>query len=321
MELAFSAEFKTELIFVEKTTDVLKHLPKESFLIVDSCFENSSWLENFENVFVFEGELQKDFQHFEVAVEWLTNMKADRNSVVAGIGGGAVTDFAGFLASVFNRGTRLILVPTTVLSATDSAIGGKTGLNYVAKNILGSFYPAEKVVVATEFFESLSNDMILSGKVEMIKVAMLRGGKLAELVEQGKSLVKRECMEEAIKDKYFFVRNDLTDRKGTRMYLNWGHTFGHAIERCYGIPHGMAVATGMILVQKYMKNMISEVYDPDMLKELFRIHGIELDSGLYLEKKKWLEFIKYDKKREKKEISMVYLKKKGYPDKIKRSIE
>jgi 3-dehydroquinate synthase len=322
MELAFSASYKTELIFSGNMEDVFADLPRESFFIVDNYFQNSDWLRNCSNFFILKGEESKDLSTFERGVEWLSDMKADRNSTIVGIGGGSVTDFSGFLASVFNRGVRLVLVPTTLLAAIDSAIGGKTGLNYVAKNIVGSFYPAEKVVVCEDFFKSLSVESISSGKAEMIKVSMLTGSGLSELFEKGVDAVNRDGIEMAIADKYHFAGNDMADSRGTRIYLNWGHTFGHAIERCYGLPHGIAVATGMVMIQKYVSGFVPLAFDPDLLEKLLKINGIEVDPDLYLKKfREWLGFVKYDKKRDKEEISMVYLKEKGYPDIIKRSLE
>jgi len=323
MELTFSAEFKTELIFVEKIEDVFLTAPEESFFIVDSFFKSSDWLKKVKNTFFIEGEEGKDFQQFERAVKWMTDNKADRNSTVFAIGGGAVSDFAGFLASVFNRGARLVIVPTTLLAAIDSSIGGKTALNYRAKNVVGTFYPADKVIISTEFFSSLNEEQIASGKAEIIKVALLRGGKLAGMVEKGlDSCLLTESIKEAISDKYFFAGKDLDDSRGTRIYLNWGHTFGHAIERCYGIPHGIAVAAGMEMIQKYAALLIKDVFDPQKVMQLLKINNVYVRSDFYLKRSgEWLEYIKFDKKRKNEVINMVYLSKIGCPDTFKRSYE
>jgi 3-dehydroquinate synthase len=322
MEFAQSLKFKTELIVTESIREVLSQLPKDGFFIVDEVFTDSDWVKEFPNVFYLRGESQKEMGSFENAVKWLFDLKADRNSSIVAIGGGAVTDFAGFLASVFKRGLELLLVPTTVLSAIDSSIGGKTALNYVGKNIVGSFYPAGKVFIATDFFRTLNKEQIISGKAEMVKVALLRCGDFHNSIEKDIDVFSKECIEKAVADKYFFISNDLNDRCGTRIYLNWGHTFGHAIERSYNIPHGIAVANGMVMVQKYIKHTGRTVFDPDELTLLLKKYGINVDSDRYIQKwDDWSEFLKYDKKRKKKEIYMVYLEKKGHPAIMKRSLE
>ncbi len=321
MELDFSVKYKTELIFVEKISEIFGSLSLKDCFIVDEHFKDASWLVNCKKVFFAEGEKSKNLSFFEKAIEWLIKNGAERTTRIVGIGGGSVTDFAGFLASVYCRGAELVLVPTTVLAAVDSAVGGKTALNYIGKNSIGSFYPAGKVIVAEEFFSSLGNGQTSDGKAEIIKVALLKGGDLAKMVKDGKDLIQPECLKLAVQDKYFFVAGDMTDKLGTRIYLNWGHTFGHAIERCYGVPHGKAVAAGMVLMQKYLKNILPEVFDPSVLEELLDLHGVNINSDAYFENIEWHEFIMFDKKKDKEEISMVYLKKIGCPDIVKRSLK
>lgn len=321
MKLSFSVKYRTEVIFLKKVSDLWRDVDG-----VDICFLIDSSLKTkfqdlpCERVYHFSGEKDKHLSKAESCFEWLIECKAGRKTTLAVIGGGATTDFGAFVASVYNRGMDLILVPTTILSAVDSAIGGKTAVNFVAKNLLGSFYPASKVIIIEEFFKSLNVKMIQSGKAEMIKVALLSGGRLLEKVRSGADLLTEECISLAIREKYEIIRSDVNDLQGKRMVLNWGHTFGHAIEKYSGVPHGLAIAAGMVLMQRYSESLGYASFSYRELEDTLRMHGIEHDLLLYVKDNKWLKFIAFDKKRNLEEISMIYLEDAGRPGFINRNL-
>lgn len=298
-----------------------------SSMSTDSCFIIDKSLDYLgkslpkEMVFYLDGEKEKDLNHIESCLEWLIELRAGRKTKLVAVGGGATTDFAAFAASIFNRGMGQILVPTTLLSAVDSAIGGKTAVNFVAKNTVGTFYPAEEVVIIDDFFKTLSPLQISSGKAEIIKLALLKGGKLAEKVFAGEDLLSEESLTLAMKGKYEIVSGDFTDTLEKRIILNWGHTFGHAIEMYYALPHGMAVAAGMVLVQEWAAAIgAEEVFPAAELDELLQKHGIKNDLRKYKSEEKWRKFIMLDKKRNLDRISMVYLRKTGEPGIIYRNL-
>ncbi len=321
MKLSFSVKYRTEVIFLKRISDLWRDVDG-----VDICFLIDSSLKTkfqdlpCERVYYFSGEKDKHLSKAESCFEWLIECKAGRKTVLAVIGGGATTDFGAFVASVYNRGMELVLVPTTLLSAVDSAIGGKTAVNFVAKNLIGSYYPASKVIIVKEFFDSLDMKMIRSGKAEMIKVALLNNGRLLEKVLSGEDLLNEECISLAIMEKYEIIRSDVTDTSGKRMVLNWGHTFGHAIERYSGAPHGLAIAAGMVLMQKYSAYLGYRSFPYEELEKMLKLHGIEHDLLLYVKDSKWLKFIALDKKRNLEEISMVYLKDSGCAGVINRNL-
>ncbi|MCM1482966.1 MAG: 3-dehydroquinate synthase [Muribaculaceae bacterium] len=193
---------------------------------------------------------------------------ATRHSLMVNLGGGLVTDLGGYAAACFKRGMRFINIPTTLLGAVDAAVGGKTGVNFGGlKNEIGVFREADAVIVSTCYFGTLPVSELLSGYAEMIKHALLRGGDtLHRILEYDISRPDADMdallplLEESVEVKRGIVAADPTE-KGLRKALNLGHTAGHAfeamaIERGYHLPHGHAVAAGLIvaLVLSHMKS-------------------------------------------------------------------
>lgn len=201
------------------------------------------------------GEQYKSVETVLEIVKTALDNNLNRSSTFVGIGGGVVCDMSAFAASVFKRGARVELVPTTLLAMVDAAIGGKTGCDFGDyKNMLGTFYPAQKIHIAPAFAESLSDTEFRSGLAEVLKTALLCDKKLFGLLQEQKDrILKRD--ETIIKHivyvcahkKARIVQKDLTER-GIRMHLNLGHTFAHALESLAGlgtISHGEAVAWGI----------------------------------------------------------------------------
>jgi len=320
MELTFSLTHTTKVSFAESFSGFVPSLEQDSCFVIDSSLDFVEKTLPNERVFHIDAEKEKDLNHIESCLEWLIDINAGRKTTLVAVGGGATTDFAAFAASVYKRGMRLVLVPTTLLSAVDSAIGGKTAVNFVAKNTVGTFYPAEEVVIVRDFFKTLSGQQIASGKAEIIKLALIKGGRLAEMVSNAEDLLSEEALTLAILGKYEIVSTDFTDTLEKRIILNWGHTFGHAIELYYSLPHGLAVAAGMVLVQEWAAIAgAKEVFPARELEKLLQKHGVENDLQKYRNENKWRKFIMLDKKRNLDRISMVYLKKTGVPGIIYRN--
>jgi 3-dehydroquinate synthase len=178
-----------------------------------------------------------------------------RNDAIVAVGGGATTDVAGFVAATWLRGIRVVQVPTTLLAMVDAAIGGKTGINTDAgKNLVGSFHPPAGVLVDLDVLETLPSDQWVNGMAEVLKAGFIADPAILELVEADLAAATvptgpaaRELIERAIAMKVDVVSRDLKEA-GPREMLNYGHTLGHAIERLenYRIPHGHAVAIGMV---------------------------------------------------------------------------
>lgn len=184
-----------------------------------------------------------------------------RNDVIISLGGGATTDLAGFVAATWLRGIRVIHLPTTLLAMVDAAVGGKTGINTTeGKNLVGAIYSPSAVICDMNFLDTQSQDDYIGGLAEVIKCGFIRDEAILDLIEsdmlgaQGPSWVHApEVIARAIQVKAEVVGNDLRETLGTatgREILNYGHTFGHALERTenYTWRHGSAVSVGMMFV-------------------------------------------------------------------------
>jgi 3-dehydroquinate synthase len=186
-----------------------------------------------------------------------------RSDAVVGVGGGATTDLAGFVASTFLRGIRVVHVPTTLLGMVDAAVGGKTGINTAeGKNLVGAFHEPAGVLCDIASLESLSRRDIVSGLAEVVKCGFIADEEILAIVEADTALVTdptspalRELVERAIQVKATVVAGDLREatshgREVGREALNYGHTMGHAVERAegYTFRHGEAVAIGLVYV-------------------------------------------------------------------------
>ncbi len=189
----------------------------------------------------------EECKSLEVAAQvWQTLLEsgADRQSVIVNLGGGAVCDLGGFVAAGYKRGIRHINVPTTLLAMVDAAIGGKTAVDFGGvKNSIGHFYPSVITIVDPTFLKTLPQEELLNGQLEMVKTAAV-----SDAVLYSRLLSERDTRSADIKEvariKTRVVKADPYDRN-IRKILNFGNTFGHAIEVYSSLPHGVAVGIGM----------------------------------------------------------------------------
>jgi 3-dehydroquinate synthase len=202
------------------------------------------------------GEQNKKIDSVGLIWEFLSKNGADRKSLLINLGGGMLTDLAGFAATTFKRGIDFVNIPTTLLSQVDASVGGKTGINFNGlKNEIGTFREPNVVLINVDFLKTIDHENFISGYAEMIKHGLIKSPvHLAELKEFDINQINYKILEEIISHsvdiKKFFVENDLTE-KGIRKALNFGHTVGHAfeslaMEQNRSILHGYAVAYGMI---------------------------------------------------------------------------
>jgi len=203
------------------------------------------------------GETAKVWPSVEKILNFALSLSLGRDGMMLGFGGGVVCDVTAFAASIYMRGCELVLVPTTLLSMVDAAIGGKTGINFGdSKNIVGTFYPAHEVRICPRLLRTLPDKEYKSGLVEVIKHAMLepkKYGLLDMLLNERQAILTRDSqildkiIPAAAKIKADIVNADLREH-GKRAYLNLGHTFGHALEGATNFTrwsHGEAVAWGI----------------------------------------------------------------------------
>ncbi|MDQ1662646.1 MAG: 3-dehydroquinate synthase, partial [Blastococcus sp.] len=203
-----------------------------------------------EAVVVPDGEAAKTAEVAASAWEEFGRLGLTRSDAVVGLGGGAVTDLAGFLAATWTRGVRVVQIPTSLLGMVDAAVGGKTGINTRAgKNLVGVFHPPAAVLADTDLLAGLPGAEFRSGLAEVVKCGFIADPEILRLLEADPSGSRdtAELIERAVQVKAAAVGEDLYDT-GRREFLNYGHTLAHAIERVedFGWRHGEAVAVGMV---------------------------------------------------------------------------
>lgn len=249
--------------------------------------------------------------------EKMTVVPEKRNATLISIGGGITQDTTGFAANILYRGIHWIFIPTTLLAACDSCIGGKTSLNYGSyKNLLGTFFPPEKIYIILDMFKTLNEKDYLSGLGEVIKFNLMAGEDGLNQIEfDMDKLLNRDLLiieryvKQSLEFKKKYIEIDEFDR-GERVKLNYAHTFGHAFETLsnYEIPHGTAVAMGMIVANRisYNRKWLKEELVNRMENILRKVIKIKLnvieDDGKIL-----FRAIKKDKKQVDDRITAVLM--------------
>jgi 3-dehydroquinate synthase len=203
-----------------------------------------------EAVVVPDGEAAKTAEVAAGVWDELGRLGLTRSDAVVGVGGGALTDLAGFVAATWLRGVRVVQVPTSVLGMVDAAVGGKTGINTAAgKNLVGAFHPPAGVLADTDVLGGLSEAEFRSGMAEVVKCGLIADAGILDLLTADPTGRRDtgELIERAVRVKADAVGEDLHDT-GVREFLNYGHTLAHAIERVedFGWRHGEAVAVGLV---------------------------------------------------------------------------
>ncbi len=197
------------------------------------------------------GEASKNPEQLIRILRFLAEEKLTRSDMIAALGGGVVGDIAGLAASLYLRGVRLIQIPTTLLAMVDSSVGGKTAVDLPeGKNLMGSFYQPHRVICDPEVLSTLPEDIFADGLAEVIKYGQICREKIFDWMKDPKTRIE-EVIGECVRIKRDIVEKDEKDT-GERQLLNFGHTFGHGIEKCsgYRISHGKAVAVGMALMAR-----------------------------------------------------------------------
>ncbi len=229
---------------------------KKIVLVYDSRLLGVSaiakWISQFENgCAVTAGESLKSLESLNNTLPiFLSLVKgvSRQEVVLVSLGGGSVGDFCGFVASILRRGVRLVHIPSTWLAAADSAHGGKTALNVgEVKNQIGTFYPAEKILIARDILVQQGPEHLSGAIGEILKMALISDPKQLKKFSKGPidNAFLWNSLKSTIKNKYKFVRQDPFEEKGTRHVLNFGHTLGHAFELSSSMAHGLAVFFGM----------------------------------------------------------------------------
>jgi len=279
-------------------------------------------------VFTFaipDGEAGKSSSSLIKIWEWLGAAGFTRSDLIVGIGGGAVTDFAGFAAASWLRGLDWIAIPTTVAGAVDAAIGGKTAINSdYGKNLIGAFHSPIQVIIDLDWFASLTDRDFAAGLAEVVKCGFIADGRILDLlrgkrvpeIRNDQSLVK-ELVERSVRVKGEVVSQDFKE-SFAREALNYGHTLGHAVELdCgYSMRHGECVAIGMAFMAKLQLDLglITKELAADHIQILN-----DLDLPVAYKRESWTKLLAHmavDKKSRGSSLRFVTISEIGKTDRL-----
>jgi len=314
----------TSVILVgERITKLSSYLPHGKAIIITDKNVHRLYhkeLAGYPVITIGLGEKNKTLQTVEYIYKKLVELEADRSTFIAGVGGGIVCDITGFAASTYMRGLRFAFVPTTLLAQVDASVGGKNGVNFNGfKNMIGVFNQPEFVICDMKLLKTLPKKEILCGFGEIVKHALIADANLFNFLEKNlrKALALNSRIIEELVYRSAVIKSDVVNQdereKGLRRILNFGHTLGHAIEKCSDTySHGEAISIGMLAISALSVRkgwLTPEEYTRiEML-----IRSIGLPVCVRIPASSIEEAMRKDKKREGKSIHVVCLKGIGNP--------
>lgn len=263
------------------------------------------------------GEKNKTLQTIEKLAEQMLAKEFDRKDAIIALGGGVVGDIAGFLASIYLRGIPFIQIPTTLLAMVDSAVGGKTGVDLESgKNLIGTFNQPKAVYIDPTHLKTLPKNQLRSGLAEVIKYGVIKDKKLFKYLEKNLDQIfalqpqaLNHIIERSLEIKAKIVQKDEKESH-LRMILNYGHTYGHALEKIsnYTLLHGYAISIGMILANQIAldKNLLKPT-EAERIKNLLKQAGLPVSTMHKID----ASHLKNDKKRSGNKIKFILPTKIG----------
>jgi len=302
-----------------------KNLKKDNnFYIVDSSVYKIFLKKKLNKNFVLVNSSEKNKDYFEIGkiMNKIILFGIKRNSNLIAIGGGIIQDITGFIASIIFRGINWTFYPTTLLAQGDSCIGGKTSVNFgIAKNQLGNFYPPKKIYLYSNFLKGLRKKDIMSGLGELAHYYLISGTKDWKLFKNYLKNFLNNPTDFAILEKIAFrslkIKKKIIEKDefdtGLRLILNYGHSFGHAIEKLtnHQIPHGLAVAHGMNIANFFSYKLKLMKYDEfkNIEKTLKEIVDLKQISNMKVTK--FVKILKQDKKNLRNNFKLILSKGVG----------
>ncbi|SRR5574344_1397469 len=313
-----SAIGRSSIFVGESLENVSKYLPKNAkiAIITDSTIR-SLYEDQFPKadliIEIPRGESNKTLQSLDPIFEKLIEAEFDRSSFILGIGGGIVCDMSGFIATLYMRGIEFGFVSTTLLSQVDASVGGKNGVNFHGyKNMIGTFSLPKFVICELDILNSLPESELLSGMGEVIKHGAIASKDLFTYIESHVDDLRNHSKKvletfvyESIVIKSSVVNCDVRE-SGVRRIFNFGHTFGHAIEKITKMSHGCAVAVGMVYAAKYSV-LTGKMKQADCNRLIALLENVGLPTSCDVNPDELLAVMRCDKKREGDGVNFVFL--------------
>ncbi len=303
---------------------------KKIFCVVDNKVK--FYLKDLKNrknimfIYLNAGEEIKSFDNYNMLSEKIISNKVDRMSILVSIGGGTLGDLCGFIASTILRGIDYRLIPTTLLSQVDSSIGGKNGINSLyGKNLIGTFYHPNEVLIDTEVLKSLPKRELKAGYSEIVKHSLINDSNFFNWLEKNyfllfklDSKVLEKTIYKSLMIKLYYVKKDPHEKlinSNSRAMLNFGHTIGHSLETFYKynnkLNHGEAISVGMI-VESFISNWLGYLSNTKYKKILEHFKKVDLKNyDKNVKNNKVINLMIKDKKNTNDRINIVLLKDIG----------
>lgn len=276
-----------------------QHLTAAAKPLIDSLATSGAEVET---LTVDEGEASKSLEVAGRLFEEMARLHANRNDLVVGFGGGVVCDLAGFVASTYHRGIKVVQVPTTLLAQVDASIGGKTAVNLpVGKNLVGTFHQPSAVLCDVSLLRSLPEAEMRSGLGEVIKYGLIADPSLLDLVASsaGRIMERDEDLLTTLVRRSVTIKAGVVSmdehETGRREILNYGHTFGHAIEHSTGLRHGEAIAVGM-MAAAHLSVQLGMLDDGVVTRHRSVLEAAGLPTRATMDTDATFEVLKQDKK-------------------------
>jgi 3-dehydroquinate synthase len=315
------SERKTEVFTLEDPTEIARQYPQA--LWVCDTHTQPFLPDQVHFVVLASGETAKTWASIELIIRKAREASLARDGRLIAFGGGVVCDLTAFAASIYMRGCHLTLVPTTLLAMVDASLGGKTAIDLLgAKNLVGTFYPAEHLMICTPLLHSLNDTEFFNGLGEVLKHALLAQDTtlyqfLTEhqmAVEQRDSDVLDTMIRLSLMVKQSYIERDPTEQRGIRDALNLGHTFAHALESVGNMvefSHGQAVAWGVIrALEAGVAQSITPKPFAHLYRSLFDQYHFATD-GKVADIPRFMQALASDKKRKGNEVRFILMEGQG----------
>jgi 3-dehydroquinate synthase len=310
----------SKILVGESLDAVGNYLPQSGVFIITDSNVDQLYRHRFPGfpVYVVQpGEQSKDYMVIARIWQWLLDQGADRGSFILAIGGGVVCDIAGFVAATFMRGVSSGFVATTLLAQVDASVGGKNGINLNGyKNIIGTFSQPSFVICDTSLLTSLSQEEFSNGMAEVIKHALIKDEQKFHFLQSHTPEIKNldpsaieYIVSRSVQIKAAVVQADEHER-GERKLLNFGHTWGHAIEKVMKVPHGQAVALGMVFAAELsVRHGLLSESQKESIEHMLEKYNLPVSMAM--DKEKIFEAMLRDKKRDNQIIHFILLENIG----------
>ncbi len=311
------AQGDSQILVGESFKNFRKYLPTQQVVVITDPNVNAIYGKYFADFPIIEiglGEKSKTLDTVSAAIGRMLDLKIDRNGFVLAVGGGIVTDVAGFVASIYQRGIGFGFVSGTLLSQVDASVGGKNGVNYLGfKNMVGTFNQPKFVICDPQMLTTLPADQLDSGFAEIVKHTLIADRQMFEYLEENAEKALNLDMDviETLVDNSVNIKSGVVNRdekeSGERRKLNLGHTYGHAAEKVLQVSHGFAVSLGLVVAARLsVKRGLLIQADADRIVALLK--RLNLPTVITGDKQAIYSALELDKKREGSQINFVLMR-------------